>query len=49
VTRAVKGVTLAGNVLDLLKRVDAVASDLTWHGSAGAPTFRVSALSVGGS
>jgi len=49
VVRAVKGVTLAGNILDLLKHVDAVASDLTWHGSAGAPTFRVSALSVGGS
>jgi PmbA protein len=46
--RAVKGVTLAGNAGDLLKKVDAAADDLTWHGATGAPTFRVSALSVGG-
>jgi PmbA protein len=49
VARAVKGVTLAGNFLDLLKNVDAVANDLTWYGSTGSPTFRVSALSIGGS
>jgi PmbA protein len=49
VVRAVKGVTLAGNLLQMLKHVDAVADDLVWHGSTGAPTFRVSSLSVGGS
>ncbi|MBI4395767.1 MAG: TldD/PmbA family protein [Elusimicrobia bacterium] len=49
VRRAVKGVTLAGNALDMLKELDAVADDLTWYGSVGAPTFRVSGLSVGGS
>lgn len=47
--RAVKGVTLAGNLADLFKRVDAVADDLTWFGGMGAPTFRVSSLSIGGS
>lgn len=47
--RAVRGVTLSGNVLDLLARVDAVANDLTWQGTFGAPTFRVKELSVGGS
>jgi PmbA protein len=46
--RSVKGVTLAGNVLDLLAKVDAVADDLAWHGATGAPTFRVSGLSIGG-
>lgn len=49
VAKAVKGVTLAGNLLDLLKKVDGVADDLTWYGSTGAPTFRVAGLSIGGS
>lgn len=49
VRRAVKGVTLAGNLLGLLKKIDAVASDLSWQGAFGSPTFRVSGLSIGGS
>ncbi len=48
VRRAVKGVTLAGNLLDLWKKVDAVADDLTWQGGFGAPTFRVPRMAVGG-
>jgi PmbA protein len=47
--RAVRGVTLSGNMLDLLSGVDAVADDLSWQGTYGAPTFRVKGLSVGGS
>ena len=46
--RAVRGVTLSGNLLDLFAGVDAVANDLTWQGTMGAPTFRVKGLSVGG-
>ena len=42
----VKGAMLSGNLLDLLSRVDGVASDLTFQGSLGAPTFRVSSLDV---
>jgi PmbA protein len=49
VVRAVKGVTLAGTVPELLSKIDGVAGDLTWQGSTGAPTFRVSGLSIGGS
>lgn len=49
VRRAVKGVTLAGNLLDLMAKIDAVADDLTWQGSYGSPTFRVTGLSIGGS
>lgn len=47
--RAVRGVTLSGNLLDLFSHVDAVADDLTWQGAFGSPTFRVKELSVGGS
>ena len=44
--RPVKGAMISGNLLDLLSRVDGVASDLTFQGSLGAPTFRVSSLDV---
>lgn len=44
--RPFKGAMIAGNVLDLLARVDAAASDLRFEGGCGAPTFRVSALDV---
>ena len=37
---------IAGNLRDLLLGIDAVASDLTFYGSLGAPTFRIAGLSV---
>lgn len=43
----VRGVTLAGNLLALLKNIDAVCDDLTFFGSIGSPTFRVE-LTVSG-
>lgn len=43
---AFNGAMISGNLLDLLARVDAVADDLCFHGSLGAPTIRVSALDV---
>ncbi|MBI3566338.1 MAG: TldD/PmbA family protein, partial [Elusimicrobia bacterium] len=46
VGRPFKGAMIAGNLLDLLARVDAVADDLVFHGGFGSPTFRVSALDV---
>lgn len=42
----VKGAMISGTLLDLLSRVDGVASDLTFQGSLGAPTFRISSLDV---
>lgn len=45
----VRGVTLAGNLIELLKRVDAVCDDLSFFGSVGSPTFRVGELMVSGS
>ena len=46
VGRPFKGAMLAGNLLDLLSRVDAVADDLVFHGGVGAPTFRVAEMNV---
>lgn len=49
---SVREVTIAGNLIDLLKNIQVVASDLTFNplaGSAGAPTFLVDSLSIGGS
>jgi predicted Zn-dependent protease len=45
----VRGVTLAGNLIDLLKNIDAVCDDLSFFGSVGSPTFRVNQLTVSGS
>lgn len=44
--RPVKGAMLSGTLLDLMSRVDGVASDLTFQGSLGAPTFRVASLDL---
>jgi len=42
----VKGAMISGSLLELLPLIDGVASDLTFQGSLGAPTFRVSSLDV---
>lgn len=40
--------TVAGNVYDMLLKIDAVASDLKFYGSVAAPSFRVPSLNIGG-
>jgi PmbA protein len=47
-THGVRGVTMAGNVLELLKNIEALGSDLTFSGSVGSPTIWVRDISVGG-
>ncbi|MBM7855471.1 PmbA protein [Desulfohalotomaculum tongense] len=47
-TKPVRGVAIAGNVMELLKSVDAVGSDLCFYGSKGAPTVRVARMTVSG-
>ncbi|MBI3554280.1 MAG: TldD/PmbA family protein [Elusimicrobia bacterium] len=42
----VKSAMISGNLVELLGRIDAVADDLTFYGSLGAPTFRVSQMTV---
>lgn len=44
----VREITIAGNVIDVLKNVDAVCSDLRFSGRIGSPTLRINELSIGG-
>jgi PmbA protein len=44
----VREITIAGNILDLMKNVDAVANDLRFQGRIGCPTLLVKELSIGG-
>lgn len=44
----VKGIAIAGNLLDLFRGIDMVADDLRFYGAAGSPAFRVAALDVSG-
>lgn len=48
-TYPVQEVTIAGNLLQMLKDVDAVGSDLVHRGTVNAPTLRVSSMTVAGS
>jgi len=47
-TYPVRGVTIAGNMADLLQSIDAVAADLRFYGSKASPSIRLRELSVGG-
>ena len=44
----VKGIAIAGNLLELFRSVDLVAGDLRFFGAVGAPSLRVGALEVSG-
>lgn len=48
-THAVRGVAIAGNILDLFGEVDAVANDLRFYGAQGAPTIRIRNITISGS
>ncbi|OGR86542.1 MAG: hypothetical protein A3J74_06960 [Elusimicrobia bacterium RIFCSPHIGHO2_02_FULL_57_9] len=43
---AVKGAMISGNLVELLGRIDAVGNNLTFYGAMGAPTFRISHMTV---
>ena len=47
-TYPVRGVAIAGNLLDLLSNVDAVGDDLRFFGGKGAPTIRIPHITVSG-
>ena len=44
----VRGVAIAGNLINLLNSIEAVGSDLTFYGSTGAPTVRISNMTISG-
>ncbi|HUI68183.1 MAG TPA: TldD/PmbA family protein [Nitrospirota bacterium] len=44
----VREITIAGNILELMKNVDAVGNDLRFSGRIGSPSLRVNELSIGG-
>ncbi len=44
----VREITISGNILDLMRNVDAVCSDLRFSGRVGSPTLRIRELSIGG-
>jgi PmbA protein len=47
-TKPVRGFAVAGNVLDLFKRMTDIGNDLRFFGTVGAPSARISKLSIGG-
>jgi PmbA protein len=48
VSHPVHGVTIAGNLLDMLGDIEAVASDLRFFGRVGSPTFVVGSMTIAG-
>jgi len=47
-TYAVRGVTIAGNLLQLLQDIDALGNDLRFFGGRAAPSLRLTKLCIGG-
>ena len=46
--RPVKGITIAGNFQQLMQQISGIGSDLTFFGSQGAPSIRISDIAVSG-
>jgi PmbA protein len=48
-TTPVEGLTIASNMLEMLKNIEMVGNDLTMMGPISAPTFKISEMTVAGS
>lgn len=48
VTAPVKGIAIAGNILELFSSVEGVGDDLRFYGGVGAPSLLIAALDVSG-
>ena len=48
-THPVNEITIAGNLNEMLKGVDAVGNDLAFRGSSASPTLRIQRMTVSGS
>ncbi len=44
----VRGVALAGNIIDMMKKIEAVGNDLTFFGGRGSPTLLVDGMALSG-
>ncbi|MCK5534050.1 TldD/PmbA family protein [bacterium] len=44
----VRGITIAGNVLDLLNSIEEIGNDLVFHDNFGSPTLKISEICIGG-
>jgi PmbA protein len=47
-SQAVRGVTMAGTVSEVLKKVQTVGNDFRWYGSLGCPSLFIRSLSIAG-
>lgn len=47
-TFPVRGISIGGNLFELLKAVDKIGSDLNWLQSVASPTFSVRSIKIGG-
>jgi len=48
VTEPVTEINVSGNLKDMLANIDAIANDMLWLGASGAPSLRMSKLTVSG-
>ncbi|HEY6871470.1 MAG TPA: TldD/PmbA family protein [Geobacteraceae bacterium] len=48
VTAPVKGIAIAGNILDIFRSVEGVGNDLRFFGAVGSPSLLIAALDVSG-
>ena len=48
-TQAVRGITIAGNLIEMLKAIEVVGSDLRFIVDVGSPTLLISGITVAGS
>lgn len=49
VTRPVKGIAIAGNLMEILMDIEAVGDDLAFYLGKGSPSLRIKAMSISGS
>ncbi|MFZ5647839.1 MAG: TldD/PmbA family protein, partial [Bacillota bacterium] len=47
-TFPVRGVALAGNIIDVMKKIERIGSDLTFFGGMGSPTLLIGGLALSG-
>jgi PmbA protein len=47
-TQPVKGVAIAGNVLELFKNIESIGDDLRFYGAVASPSLKIAALEISG-